>query len=446
MDTMPSQVMKHPLTYVRFQRGWSLRDTSREIARSAGQLGINMSGDVREKVWRWENRGVTPDHGAQQALAYALGVPEHLIELLRWPRWLPGAHDVCTTQWTVDGCLAALQAVEDADVDRRGFLVLSSLTLASGWAEADPDRIISAVAGGQLDDATVTMVEDRLPGLRHLDDRLGGASVLRVAQGDLHIVTELLRNSSYTTELGQRLYRLAAELGRLAGWIAFDTGLHAAAQRYYAAALHCAHTAGDRPLGAHILAGMSFQATLAGTPQDGVSLADTAADHTTHAGPRVRALIATRQARAAARAGDSAACDRALHRAEQLLASARGEEPEWIYYFDRAELEAQAGACLLDLGRHAEADTVLTRALSDQNTGYARDRTIYLVRAARARTLGGHLDSACELAGQAAELARTSHSPRASGEILRFRRSLKPVEDGNPHIAALDERLAPLAA
>jgi hypothetical protein len=447
------ELMKHPLTYVRAQRGWSLRIALREIAKAAEALGINMAVGTPEKIWRWENRGVVPDRFSQRALAHALNVPPERLELLPWPRWLPDAEAVYSAHpWTIAGCLDALDSVEDALIDRRGFLTLSGVALtavASGWASCEPERMVGATKGGRLDAETVAWVEERIPGLRRMDDRLSGASLLRLIRADLHMVTELISRSSYPGHLGQRLYRTAAELGQLAGWVAFDIGQHSAAQRYYIAALHTAHAAEDQQLGANVLAGLSFQCALVGQPQDGVSLAETAQEHAHKASPRVQALIASRQARAHARAGDTPACTRALKRAEQLLGRAENtsstDDPPWVYYFDQAELEAQAGTCFVDLCQPKIAEPMLTRALAAQDRSYVRDRTIYLVRAAKAQIQAGQLDAACELAGQAAELAHSSYSRRSVESVKDFRKSLKP-HASSPYVNALDRQLAALAA
>lgn len=81
------------------------------------------------------------------------------------------------------------------------------------------------------------------------------------------MVVDVLDRSTYTAVVGQRLYALAAELGRMAGWASFDAGLHAAAQRYWLAALHAAHAAADRLLGANILKSMSLQCYDFGRPE-----------------------------------------------------------------------------------------------------------------------------------------------------------------------------------
>ncbi|MEO3753624.1 hypothetical protein [Streptomyces sp. B6B3] len=445
-------LMTHPLTYARLQQGWSYRGAARKLAEAASALGINQARGGSDKFWRWEKEGVTPDADSQRALAHALGVPAKRVALLPWPRWLPGAEDAFGAQaWTIAGCLAALEEVEDAVVDRRGFLTLSSVALAgvaSGWASVEPERAVAAAQGGHLDDETVTWVEERIPGLRRMDDRLSGQSVLRLVVADLHMISELLSHSSYPDVLGRRLYAVAGELGQLAGWIAFDLGQHAAAQRYYTAGLHAAHAADDRQLGANILAGMSFQCALAGSPHDGIALAQTAQDQARDARPRVRALLASRTARAAARAHDTTTCMSALNEADRLLDAADAthpaEDPAWIYYFDRAELHAQAGACFSDLDQPKDAEPLLAQALDTQDRSYVRDRTIYLIRAARTHLQAGHLDAACDLAGQAATLAHRSYSPRSTTSVTDFRASLTPWND-SPHVTALDEHLTALA-
>jgi hypothetical protein len=54
---------------------------------------------------------------------------------------------------------------------------------------------------------------------------------------------------------------MLTELGQLTGWVAYDAGLHALAQRYWIAALRAAHTADDPALGAYIVSWMAQQAT-----------------------------------------------------------------------------------------------------------------------------------------------------------------------------------------
>jgi hypothetical protein len=62
------------------------------------------------------------------------------------------------------------------------------------------------------------------------------------------------------------------------------------------------------------------------------------------------------EARALARLGDARGCDRSLAEAVREFERRRPEEdPDWIRYFDEAELAAEFGHCLRDLGRAVDA-------------------------------------------------------------------------------------------
>lgn len=79
----------HPLTTVRTLRGWTYQRTARVIASRARQFGVHNMATERQKIWRWEHRGVIPDRVSQLALDIALGVPVQQVNTCRWPTWLP---------------------------------------------------------------------------------------------------------------------------------------------------------------------------------------------------------------------------------------------------------------------------------------------------------------------------------------------------------------------
>src|SRR4030095_10668466 len=109
-----------------------------------------------------------------------------------------------------------------------------------------------------------------------MDAHLGGDSVRRVVDAELGIVADLLAGGTYSEHTGRRLHLIAAALARFAGWFSFDAGFHTGAQRYWIAALHSAHAAGDRVVGANILKNMALQCVDFGRPHDAVDLADAA--------------------------------------------------------------------------------------------------------------------------------------------------------------------------
>jgi hypothetical protein len=74
---------------------------------------------------------------------------------------------------------------------------------------------------------------------------------------------------------------------------------------------------------------MSFQSALTGHPGDGIALAEAAQDSIKNAGvPRVKAMIASREAGAHAKAGNHRECVNALGRAERYLEAAGGSSTD----------------------------------------------------------------------------------------------------------------------
>ena len=112
--------------------------------------------------------------------------------------------------------------------------------------------------------------------LRAMDDVAGGGTVLPLAEQQFGLVTDLLDQASYDESTGRRFHLVLAELGQLCGWCGYDAGRQGLAQRYYIAALRAAHSADDRPLGAHILSCMAEQAARQGQPAEAATLIDTA--------------------------------------------------------------------------------------------------------------------------------------------------------------------------
>lgn len=86
--TRPDGEGLHPLTEVRAMAGWSYQTLARLIARQARVHGVLNMAAERQKVWRWERRGVMPDRQTQQYLAEILEIPPAVVRASGWPAWL----------------------------------------------------------------------------------------------------------------------------------------------------------------------------------------------------------------------------------------------------------------------------------------------------------------------------------------------------------------------
>jgi tetratricopeptide (TPR) repeat protein len=433
------------LSYVRWERNWTYQDLVDVIARR-----INTA-NRREKAWRWEHWGVEPDEDTQLALAAELGVPAELVGALGWPSWLPVGERINTdVPWTVDGGIALLgSAAGGALLDRRGFLILgsgSAVAIASDWLAVEPPRLISALRGGCVDAGLVNCFEQRLPALRQIDHTLGGGHVAGVVDAELRLVTDLLANGSYSEAIGQRLFAVAAEMGRIAGWASCDAGLHAAAERYWIAALRAAHVAQDRGIGANILKSMSLQRTEADRSEEALALARAALEGARHEPARVVAMLTVRQARIHAARGEANDCEKLLVAAEQAMCRADDKQaPPWAAYFDQAEYCAQVAACYLLLRRYRTTDHWLSQALASQPDERSRDRATYFIWRADSVLHLGDVEQACSLLSQAVPDIAAARSARNHKRLVDISAKLSKYRR-EPDVQALQEQLRPLNA
>jgi hypothetical protein len=355
-------------------------------------------------------------------------------EVLGWPAahgmlYVP-ADDGLDQDWDAAGAIAALGEVVDADcMERRHFMAMTGLTLtavAHQWL-FDPARVAASVLGKRVDHAVVDDLERVVEVRRRLDDALGGGSLLPATREDLRLVVALLKNSSYTEDVGRRLYAVAAEFSRLAGWLAFDTNQHALAQRYFMAALRAAHVSGDRGIGANILGFMSTQAVRSGNPRDAVVLTESALSGTRELTPLVEASIHARLAWGAAGAGEATTSRCAQDRAFDLLSrSVPKDEPPWIYWCTEQHVHGIAGESLLVLGRPKQAEPELRTALAQLGPSLTRERADWLCRLAMARLGAGSIELACATASEAATTIRRLDSPRVRHLLIDFRRAAEP--------------------
>jgi hypothetical protein len=136
------------------------------------------------------------------------------------------------------------------------------------WLLDPIDRVVDKIDGRRIGHATVTDVETITTARRRMDDALGGGTLLAAVREDLRVSVTLVTRSSYSADVGRRLYSVIAEQARLASWLCFDTGRHGLAQHYTQMALRSAHSAEDRQVGANVL---GFAALQAANNGDGVA-------------------------------------------------------------------------------------------------------------------------------------------------------------------------------
>ncbi|MEU3257139.1 hypothetical protein ABZ694_04845 [Streptomyces albidoflavus] len=292
-----------------------------------------------------------------------------------------------------------------------------------GWLQA-PARSAPPRRRGRLGEREMDELESTARAFRAWDHRYGGGLRRKAVLGQLSEVAAHL-DEHQTPKVERRLYQVMAQLGGTAATMAWDSGLQRAAQNYYLLALRASHAAQDTVFGANVLAGMARQMLYRDRPQDALELIRLAQEGSREAaGPRVRAMLHTREAWALSAMGRTTAFQRATAQAADCLASAgSGDEPFWIDYFDEAELAGVTGGRLLDLARqdpsrHAEtAATEIRRALSRRGSEAGRSHALDRIGLAECQFLLGDLTGAVEEVDRAVEAARSTRSSRVHTQL-----------------------------
>lgn len=420
------------LREARTNRGWSQPRLVRELRQVAARRGHQLPADasVKRRIASWENGHSVPDEFYGPFLSDAFGTSAAELGL----NHADGADSALLEAGYPDSPDAAIESVGWLwRADLNGYEPLfEAPTSEPAWNEASLRWLVapepsfpaaprnSAVSVGLADVATVKTTADMFA---QLDDRFGGDharhSVIQFLSRD---VTPLL-SGQYTEPVGRALFSTVAEATLLAGWMSYDACHHGLAQRYFLQALRLAQDANDRRLAGSILSAMSHQATFLGRYTQAATLARAALMGISPvATPTLRAQFHAMEARALARTGDARACELALAAATKTLESRNSDdEPEWISYFDEAELAAEAAHCFRDVNSARQAVAHASNAMSGSHVRSDFFATMVL---ADAHLRAGDLEEACRVALDALDLGEQLKSARCVNYLAEFRQHL----------------------
>lgn len=381
-------------------------------------------GVERSTVMRWERGDTCPQPWARPRLARALGVSDEVMsELL---------HDSAPSQPMTS---AAGQETEEVEaLLRRDFM-----TAVGGLAVTLP-AATQPTFGRQVGRRDTAQLLERTARLRRLDDVLGGADTYRLYAAELAGTTALAKGARYTSSIGRALMVVIAEQAQLAGWAAFDAGMHPEARAHYRTSLTAAKEADDRALVGNAYAFLAYQTASTTAPDVDTALVSyETAEH--DAPPRVRALLLDRLAWTYAMAGRVQDTERALTRAQEaILASNDRPEPDWVFWVDDTELQIMAGRCWTELRRPLRAVHLLEDVLARYEDTHARDKALYLTWLATAYQDAGEPEQAAAVTGRAFDLAWGVGSVRPAARMATVLQRLQPYQ-AVPDVAALLDRV-----
>ncbi|MEU9705955.1 MFS transporter [Streptomyces sp. NPDC047981] len=458
--------------------GISNAGLARRVNDLGAQRGLTLRYD-KTSVARWVSKGMVPQGAAPHLIAAAIGqklgrpVPLHEIGLadadpapevgLAFPRDVGEAVRSATELYRLD--LAGRRAGGGGIWQSLAgsFAVSAYATPASRWlitpADSSVERLVQPAEEQQAGEgpetgpharvghSDVAKLREAAEDARRWDSKYGGGDWRSSMVPEcLRVDAAPLLLGSYSDEVGRALFGATAELTRLAGWMAFDTGQQEAAQRYYIQALRLARAAADVPLGGYVLASMSLQATYRGFADEGVDLAQAALERNRGlATARTMSFFRLVEARAHAKASDGTAAAAALKAAEGWLERSRegDADPSWLGFYSYDRFCADAAECYRDLKAPRQVRRFTEQALSRPTEEFVRSHGLRLVVSAVAELESGNLDAACAAGTRAVEVAGRISSARTTEYVRDLLHRLEPYGD-EPRVMELRERARPL--
>ncbi|MEU1269124.1 hypothetical protein [Streptomyces sp. NPDC005799] len=430
--------------------GWSKGELARQVNRRARQLGANHISTDTSRVRRWldgENPREPIPRILSELFSERFGCVVSVEDLgLRAARQSPSVSGV-DLPWTGPQTVALLSEFSRSDLmlARRGFLG-SSLVLSAGPSLIEPMQrwLVPAPqtpqpepepvsrARGRLSRPELDLLESTTIMFRQWDAQCGGGLRRKAVVGQLHEVTDLLQEPQ-PEETTRKLFKVAAELAELAGWMSYDVGLQPTAQKYFVLALHAAKEAGDKPLGSYVLSSMSRQMIHLGRPDDALELIHLAQYGSRDcASPRTQSMLYAMEARAYANMGQPGKCKRAVRMAEDTFADVDewdDPDPDWIRFFSEAELFGENSHSFRDLayvaGRSPTyaslAEPLMQRAveLFAADSEHQRSYALNLIGMATVHLLRREPEQSAVLAERAMHIAKKVRSERVNTRIRK---------------------------
>ncbi|MFI9205945.1 hypothetical protein [Streptomyces sp. NPDC053048] len=430
--------------------GWSKGELARQVNRRARQLGAHHISTDTSRVRRWldgENPREPIPKILSELFSERFGCVVGVEDIgLRAAHQSPSVSGV-DLPWAGPQTVELLSEFSRSDLmlARRGFLG-TSLALSAGpaliepmqrWLVPGPTGREKAAADrdrprrSRLSTPELELLESTTVMFRQWDAQCGGGLRRKAVVGQLHEVTDLLQEPQ-PEETSRRLFKVAAELAELAGWMSYDIGLHPTAQKYFVLALHAAKEAGDRPLGSYILSSMSRQMIHLGRPDDALELIHLGQYGSREsATSRTQAMLYAMEGRAYANMGQPAKVKRAVSMAEDCFSDcAAGDgDPDWIRFFSEAELNAENAHSYRDLayvaGRSPTyaslARPKMERAveLFAQDSEHQRSYALNLIGMATVHLMEREPEESTVLAAQALRIAKQVRSERVNNRLRK---------------------------
>lgn len=334
-----------------------------------------------------------------------------------------------------DGLLEELCHGGDNEVKRRTILQSISL-LAYGYSTPstdDPDP----------DSTDLHILKERLEAYRSMDNAYGGSAVRDAVSNALNFEALPLLKSHGHSPVARDLQQTTAELAQLAGWTAYDSGLHSLARRHFKVALELAVEAHDDALSCEILAARAHQAAFLQNGDDATQLAQSALRFAVRSGlPSLVSEVYMSSAHGYALQNDTKRTYQSLRLAEDEFSKISPDnDPAWAKYLCDAYLHARTGHTLLAIGEHHAATECATASLTMNNQTYVRGHMFNLSLLAESSASTGDIERATDAGTHALALAHKLRSQRSHEYLRRLAVALVPYRS-NSEVSGLIDGIA----
>lgn len=278
------------------------------------------------------------------------------------------------------------------------------------------------------------------------DLRMGAGTLARDGVRLYTRARRMLDESSYADSVGDDLLATAADLAVCVGWLSYDNSDQETARTLYTDALMLAEQSGDDAIAVRALEKMSLQSIYAarhmgqaGRAREAVRLSSRASYLAKRdPSPNLHALLAAREALAAAAAGDARGSEAAIGRAwREVDHGLDTDVPGWLEFVTPSEVHIAQAKSYLYLDMPEAASRLYRQSLDGALP--ARNAVNYRAALAHALTRAGDLRGAFDEAMQVmptleAEIA----SPRTLLELRPLRSALSEQRWGDEFVARFD--------
>ena len=323
---------------------------------------------------------------------------------------------------------SAIQDILDAALERAPDRVKAQFALLIGETETNnqgPGHVesfeasLNAASNADIEGSELLeSMNSHIHEIVALDNRFGGADLLRLSTRFFWNLRDQLGTGSYDPRLECDLHSAAGELAEVVGWLAYDAEAHNLCRRMNQESLYFTRLAGDKTIELLTLQNSSMHAAAEGRPREALHIARSVLEGDYKLSPRVKSLFLARKARALAQSGDESALALLPEIRDLYLHGVSDTDPAWAWWIDDRELAWHEAMVERDLGLASKAIDHFERSVMAMPADEIRSQYLHRAYLLQSQVDNNTWDAAERTARELIPLAREVASTRTA-VILR---------------------------